>query len=284
MRRVVIFGAGQAGRMAARWMPAGTVLCAFTDNARSLWETGREGTAVLPPRQAVSLAPDEIWIAVLNREADLQIRRQLAELGYEGPVYSIGGLRELMDLRLAQLRLLAEELRQSRVPGAVAELGVYQGETAEELNRLFPDRPLYLFDTFRGFDEIDLQQEDTPVRRDFSDTSRLAVERRLPHPEQAVFFEGHFPETVPSSLPEFALVCVDFDLFRPTVEALERFLPRLSPGGVLLLHDYNSTQFPGVKKAVDQYRQRNALRVLPLCDLHGSALLWPAEAKEGEKR
>lgn len=282
MKRVVIFGAGQAGRMAAYWMPAGTELCAYTDNASSLWGTEAEGVKIVAPQQAVALAPDEIWIAVLNREAELQIRCQLTELGYEGPVYSVARLRERMDIRLAQLRLLARELIQNGVPGAVAELGVYQGETAAELNRLFPDRPLYLFDTFCGFDASDLQEEDVPVRRNFSDTNRFAVEQRLPYPEQARFFEGHFPDTLPLELPDFALVCVDFDLFRPTYEALVRLLPRLSPGGVLLLHDYNSTQFPGVKKAVVQYREQANVQVLPLCDLHGSAILWLEHSEEGE--
>lgn len=80
---------------------------------------------------------------------------------------------------------------------------------------------------------------------------------------------------MPADLPRFALVCVDFDLFRPTLEALERFLPRLSPGGFILLHDYTSSQFPGVAKAVRLIRQTWNLRLVPLCDLHGSVLLWP---------
>lgn len=284
MKRVVIFGAGQAGRMAACWMPAGTELCAYTDNARDLCGKAIEGTPVLTPEQAVEVRPDEIWIAVLRREAEAQIRTQLTELGYTGKIYSVSQVRERMDIRLAEIRLLAQELMENRVSGAVAELGVYQGQTAAELNRLFPERQLYLFDTFQGFDPADLAEEEGPVHRDFSDTSRLLVEKRLPHPGQAVFLEGRFPDTVPDTLPEFALVCVDFDLFRPTYAALELFLPRLAPGGVLLLHDYTSAQFPGVKKAVRLYRQKAGVQVLPLCDLHGSAVLWPVPAaKEGSR-
>lgn len=273
--RVVIFGAGQAGQMAARWMRADHTLLAYADNSPAWWNTRLDGVPVLPPAQAAALRPDEIWIAVLKREAEPEIRRQLAGLGYAGPVRSVGELRGWMDIRLAQLRLLADQLEQDGVPGAVAELGVYQGETAAELNRLFPNRPLYLFDTFRGFDPADLQEEESAPRQDFSDTSRARVEQRLPHPEQAIFCEGRFPQSMPADLPRFALVCVDFDLFRPTLEALERFLPRLSPGGFVLLHDYTSSQFPGVAKAVRLIRQTWNLRLVPLCDLHGSVLLWP---------
>lgn len=159
--RVVIFGAGQAGQMAARWMRADHTLLAYADNSPARWNTRLDGVPVLPPAQAAALRPDEIWIAVLKREAEPEIRRQLAGLGYAGPVRSVGELRGWMDIRLAQLRLLADQLEQDGVPGAVAELGVYQGEMAAELNRLFPNRPLYLFDTFRGFDPADLQEEES---------------------------------------------------------------------------------------------------------------------------
>lgn len=281
MKRVIVFGAGQSGRMVARWMPSGIELCAYTDNSPTLWGKNVEGHPVLTPQQAIDLKPDEFWIAILNRDAVPKIRSQLIELGYTGPVFSVVQLRERMDIRLAQIRLLAQELTQNKISGAVAELGVYQGETAAELNRLFPDCPLYLFDTFQGFDPADLREEDASIHKDFSDTSRLMVEQRLPHPEKAIFCEGHFPDSLPSSLPRFALVCVDFDLFRPTYEALVNFLPRLTPGGFLLLHDYNSTQFPGVKKAVQLYRQQSDVVVLPLCDLHGSAILWPEFSSKG---
>lgn len=283
MARVVIFGAGQAGRMAARWMRADHALAAYADNDPAVWGSRLDGVPVLPANQALALAPEEIWIAVLNRQAEAAIRRQLAGLGYAGPVRRVGEVRGWMDLRLAQIRLLAEQLERDGVPGAVAELGVYRGETAAELNRLFPRRPLYLFDTFQGFDPADLAEEEAAPRRDFSNTSLAEVKKSLPHPEQALFFVGRFPGTMPAELPRFALVCLDFDLFRPTYEALIRFLPRLAPGGFLLLHDYTSTQFPGVARAVRLARRQLPLRVLPLCDLHGSALLWldgPARERE----
>lgn len=79
-----------------------------------------------------------------------------------------------MDLGLAQARLLAEEIHAAGIPGAVAELGVYQGALAAELNRLFPDRPLYLFDTFIDFPRTDVEAEKqlvlisrTPFRKTF---------------------------------------------------------------------------------------------------------------------
>ena len=72
--------------------------------------------------------------------------------------------------------LAAQRIVEKKMPGFIAELGVYRGELAATLNRLFPDRTLYLFDTFEGFSQSDLsdgQEEKHPRAAvgDFQDTS-----------------------------------------------------------------------------------------------------------------
>ena len=60
-------------------------------------------------------------------------------------------------VRLSSLELIADEIYTRGLAGNVAELGVFQGDFAQQVNRVFPDRKLYLFDTFEGFDERDSQ-------------------------------------------------------------------------------------------------------------------------------
>ena len=257
---------------------------------------GREAgeIPVIPPAQIPSLSPDLVWITVLNQDAARKIELQLRDLGYNGLIQTLQPFRELMDLRLAHARLFAEEIQSAKLPGAVAELGVYRGDFAAEINRLFPDRRLYLFDTFTGFSPEDIAAEkrilpstpglpaktsDTNVRaakasfRDFSDTSIELVLSRLPHPERAVFCRGHFPESLPEDLPPLIFVSLDPDLYEPTLAGLRAFWPKLVPGGLILIHDYNSAQFKGVKKAVQLFCAEENLSVFPLADLHGSAVL-----------
>ena len=62
-------------------------------------------------------------------------------------------------VRFATVDLLRREITGWRVEGAVAELGVGGGTFAVMLNRYFPDRRIYLFDTFAGFDARDLAVE-----------------------------------------------------------------------------------------------------------------------------
>ncbi len=150
---------------------------------------------------------------------------------------------------------------------------------ARELNILFKERKLYLFDTFAGFNERDLDHErmlgnKKVLINDFSDTSIQEVKSILPYPEMAVFCKGYFPDTAKSIEEEkFALVSLDPDLYLPTLNGLKFFYPKLAKGGCILLHDYNSAQFPYVKKAVDDFCKESDIKIIPLSDLHGSAVI-----------
>lgn len=276
---MILFGSGQGGQMAARWLPADCNLLAIADNNPQKWDTFSDGIPIIDPARIPSLAPDLVFITVLNREAVSSIERQLRKSGYTGPVQTLNPFREMMDLRLAHLRLLAQEIQVRKLPGAVAELGVYQGAFAAELNRLFPDRSLYLFDTFTGFSRADVESERrlAPDSRaavgDFQDTSVEQVSACLPYPERAVFCPGHFPDTLPDDLPPLVFVSLDPDLYEPTLAGLRAFWPKLVPGGVILVHDYNSTQFKGAGQAVRMFCEEQRLMALPLPDLHGSVVL-----------
>ena len=107
---------------------------------------------------------------------------------------------------------------------------MYRGDFAKEINRVFPNRTLYLFDTFEGFPEESLQQEE---QNGFllnkvgmlSNTSVQLVLSRMLHPEQCAVRAGFFPDTT-RDLQEvrYAFVNIDADLYQPVLEGLEYFL------------------------------------------------------------
>jgi O-methyltransferase len=141
--------------------------------------------------------------------------------------------------------------------GAFAELGVYRGESAQILHKLDPERKLYLFDTFEGFDASDLEGEQgepmTYSTASFADTNKELVRERLGSSDKIIIVEGNFATTKHIAENErFALVNLDADLARPTAEALQFFYPRLLPGGVIFIHDYNP-KWPGLMQAVDDF-------------------------------
>ena len=276
MKNAVIFGAGQGGRMALRLLSGAYRPVCYCDNNPAKAGTLCDGLPVRFPSEIAWSEIALVIVATLNRDAGEQIAAQLRQLGYTGEVRQLTQLRQVYDARLAVMRLLAQELQQ--VPGAVAELGVFQGAFAAELNRSMPDRPLYLFDTFEGFDARDVAAEQAggysrARERDFSETSVDRVRSVLPHPERAIFCKGYFPQTIPAEPLQFALVSLDPDLYEPTYAGLCYFYPRLSRGGVMIIHDYNSYQFTGVAEAVRRYCGEQGLYPVPLCDLHGTAVL-----------
>ena len=59
--------------------------------------------------------------------------------------------------RAAALELIAREIYRYNIEGSTAELGVFKGEFSRFINHYFPDRKLYLFDTFEGFDSRDVE-------------------------------------------------------------------------------------------------------------------------------
>jgi hypothetical protein len=60
-------------------------------------------------------------------------------------------------VRLGTLLLISEQILKNRVIGEVAEFGVYRGDFAALIQKVFPEKFLYLFDTFEGIPEADLK-------------------------------------------------------------------------------------------------------------------------------
>ena len=277
-RSVVLFGAGQIGAMVSRLMGAGyTVLC-FADNYEPKWGTQLLGIPIKSLKESLALAPDCFCLSVLDEERSSAMEEQLRSEGYTGPILRPNDLK-IFDARAATMRLLAEQIREESIPGDVAELGVFRGDFAALINAAFPDRKLHLFDSFEGFseDDVALEKELALSRAkagDFADTSVGLVREKLPYPDRVEFYKGYFPGTFqPCENKTFAFVSIDADLYAPTAAALPLFFDRLSTGGVLLIHDVNSTQFGGAGKAVREFCKERSIFPMPVCDLHGSAVL-----------
>jgi O-methyltransferase len=174
--------------------------------------------------------------------------------------------------RYATLGLALQRVLDEQIPGAIAEVGVWRGETSAFLHRVAPERHLYLFDTFEGFPERDLAGRED---RRFRDTSVEAVAARLGHAPNVTLTPGYVPETLPVVADEqFAFVLLDLDLYDPTLASLEFFYPRLAPGGYLVMHDYNNSESDwACKRAFDTFLATRPECVVELGDVWGSALI-----------
>jgi O-methyltransferase len=183
-------------------------------------------------------------------------------------------------VRYRTIALAITNLQRTNIPGSFAELGVWRGELSRFLHAIAPDRVLYLFDTFEGFPEQDL---DVPDYR-FKDTSVQVVQEAIGNLDNVRFIKGRFPDTIPqiSDGEHFALVMLDMDLYDPTAAALEYFYPRIVPGGYLFAHDYNSPESNyGVQRAVNEFFQEKPESIIELPDPYGTALIRKMRSPSG---
>jgi O-methyltransferase len=180
-------------------------------------------------------------------------------------------------VRLSSLELASFEINQRHLLGDIAEVGVYRGKFAKYLNQYFPDRKLYLFDTFEGFDNRDVSiekvQDNSTGTQDFSNTSVEIVLREMPIPKNCIPKNGFFPESAKGVAGPFVFVSLDADLFEPIYRGLQFFYPKLVRGGYIFVHDFNNDFYKGARKAVEQFCTEENLGFVTIPDVGGSAII-----------
>ena len=147
------------------------------------------------------------------------------------------------------------------VPGRKAECGVFRGFSALLTNQIAKMRDnswkgdtYHLIDSYQGLSEPELKDaifigNQKPVvshKAGHFAVPLAAVQNNLSSFPQLRFHKGWIPEIF-VSLPEdeWSYVHIDVDLYKPTLECLEYFFPRMAAGGVIINDDYSSPLFPG---------------------------------------
>lgn len=153
--------------------------------------------------------------------------------------------------------------------GDVVELGVYRGGgtflLAQALQMLKSRRRVLAVDSFEGLpapspqDRVDHLKEHHYIQGMFADASDVSLRFLLEVfglAERVSVVKGFFEDVLPAAVgPEerFSLVIVDPDQYEGTRFCLEFFYPRLSPGAMMLIDDYQGVLSPGVTRAVTEF-------------------------------
>lgn len=203
--------------------------------------------------------------------------REIDDYSMKTKEFSIGDYRECRPYKVDYVRvktfeLLVDEIKKNKIKGNVAELGVFKGEFAEFINGAFPDRVLYLFDTFEGFNEDELikgaEGEVQNAFRDiFKETSVDIVNNRMRYKDKVKIKKGYFPQSLGELDDNFAFVSLDCDWEESLYQGILYFYPRLSKGGYIMIHDYNNA-LDCAEKAIKRYENemRELLPKVPICD------------------
>ncbi|TDF93505.1 TylF/MycF/NovP-related O-methyltransferase [Paenibacillus piri] len=275
-KKIILFGAGEGGYTTYFHLDQRFDVIAFADNDPSKWGTTFLSKSIIAPTDIMQYDFDYIIISNIHGTI---IRKQLQEELNIQPEKIIDYFNNLwMDTRVATLRLVANEIYDNSISGSVAEFGVFKGEFAKYINEAFPDRKLYLFDTFSGFDERDVAVDiennfSNSTVGEFNYSNVESVLEKMIHRDNCIVRKGYFPETANGLDDQFAFVNIDVDLYSPIYEGLKYFFPRMTEGGYIFVHDYNSVRFEGVKHAVKKFCNETNAKLLPLSDLCGSVVI-----------
>lgn len=167
--------------------------------------------------------------------------------------------------------------------GSIAELGVYQGQSAAVLS-LYAEqfsRKLYLCDTFSGFPEQQFEEEMSEGKKvAFKDISLESAQSTVGSYPDIRWVVGMFPDSITEEMrnDRFAFVSIDCDIYEPIYQGLHFFWPRLASGGVIFVHDYSSGYWPGATKAVDEFCGKVGVAGCLLPDLAGTYILTKGKA------
>lgn len=270
MNTAVIYGATGTGKHVYEEVRTKFEVQYFVDRDPKLVGTLIETLEVKSREKILETKPDVVIMGILTGYEDAV--KYLVDKGF--PEEKI--ICKYIDLhsraRRDCLEKIAIILDEKNCGGAVAELGVYKGDFAKVINEVFPDRKLYLFDTFDGFPEQDMDYEIAnnlllnKVGK-LADTSVEYVLGRMPHPENCIIRQGYFPDTaVGLEEGQYAFVNIDVDLYKPILAGLEYFWPRMVKGGYIFVHDYFSFSYAGTRKAINEFAEKYHVGFTPIGD------------------
>jgi O-methyltransferase len=169
------------------------------------------------------------------------------------------------------------------VPGDFVETGVWRGGSAILLRAVLAalgdtDRRVWACDSFEGLPVAE-HELDVPMR--FHEYPELAVgldavranfDRYGLLDDRVVFVEGWFRDTLPG-LPvgPIAVLRLDGDLYESTTDALTALEPKVSPGGFVIVDDYNGIE--ACAAAVTDYRAAHAIDA-PIQEVDWTGVWW----------
>lgn len=209
------------------------------------------------------------------------LHKQLLEIATSllpkyGPQWNIHSLVTLKRQSLSRI-LYLNELYQKiiDVPGVICEFGVQWGATMAQLINLRGiyepfnhSRKIFGFDTFEGFSVVDDKDGgfsdvgDYATIENYEETleSILTIQESfspIPHMKKFELIKGDASVTVNNWLENnthaiVAMVIFDMDVYKPTKDVLEKIIPRLTKGSILVFDELNCPHFPGETRALDE--------------------------------
>lgn len=269
MQNVICFGSGGGANRLYRQISNKYNILGFTDNDSNKIGGKIFSSPIYSVEECLKLHYEKIIIT--SAPGLDSIKKQLLAMGIDEGMIDDSFVVAPLESRRIFLERLSQMQRDIDSNICVAEAGVFEGDFAKYINCYYPNRELFLFDTFEGFCDKDIEKEMTMSNAkvgDYSNTSEEIVLSKMQFKEKCKIFKGYFPQTAKNIDKMFCFVNLDLDLYEPTYNGLVFFEKKMVNHGIILVHDYFADNFKGPKEAVDKFitEKKGKYIALPIGD------------------
>jgi len=161
------------------------------------------------------------------------------------------------------------DIDKREVPGAIVETGGGRGGCCAFMahcsERNGSNRDVWLYDSFEGLSEPEekdfkgSKKDPERIRKGYLAIGKEVAEEaiammNLKQPEKVHIVEGWIEDTLPKTKEQIgpiSIIRLDVDLYEPTKYTLEQLFDQLSPGGYVVLDDYEN--WAGSRRALFEF-------------------------------
>jgi hypothetical protein len=189
--------------------------------------------------------------------------------------------------RLDNVQECITSVVQEGIPGDLVETGVWRGGCAIFMRAVLEalgaeDRLVWLADSFQGLpapdskafpaDLGDRHVELSPYLAVSLEQVRDNFRRYELLDDKVRFLPGWFRDTLPHApIEQISVLRLDGDMYESTHVALTSLYPKLSPGGYVIVDDYNA--LPNCRAAVEDFRGAMAITD-PIIEIDWTGVYW----------
>ena len=219
-----------------------------------------------------------------NRGVEKNFDKAMRQFGRDWPRIAHTMIGQV---RLRNLRVLAEQVLADGVPGDFIETGVWRGGACILLRAVLKahgvtNRRVFAADSFEGLPMPDAAHYPADACDAHHEFEELAVSLEQVKAnfaryglldEQIVFLRGWFKDTLPAAaIDRLAVLRLDGDMYESTIDALCNLYDKVSLGGFIIIDDYGCVAGMPTR-FVDDFRRDRGISE-PIVDIDGWGVYW----------
>jgi hypothetical protein len=185
--------------------------------------------------------------------------------------------------RLNNIQSCAERIFEEGIPGDFVETGVWRGGAVIFMRAVLKafneeQRLVWAADSFRGLPAPKMAED---AGYDFHTIRTLSISRETVMnnfrtydllDDGVKFIEGWFDETLPHApIEKIALLRLDGDLYKSTMDAIESLYDRVSIGGYIIVDDFGDLE--PCRRAINDFRERRGISE-PIVPIDWTGVYW----------